>query len=94
MPYQVVRTIWLKDPKKESAQIARNPGDFLSDDDIAEIPERVRDRQLRSLVDSGKLRWVDSPGQKLKAAKKLVAADKKVKKVENNKKPGRPKKGD
>ena len=74
MPYEVVRTIWLKDPETASKQIARNPGDLLSPEDIAEIPERVRDRQLRSLVDSGKIRWIDSPEQKLKEARDVVEA--------------------
>ena len=80
MPYEVVRTIWLK------GNIARNPGNILSPGDLADIPERVRDRQLASLVDSGKLRWIDSPEQKLEEAKAVVEADKNA----NKKKPGRP----
>lgn len=74
MPYRVNRTIWLKDPEKESKQIARNPGDILSQEDLADIPERVRDRHLSSLVDSGKLTWVDSPQDRLATAKEIVAA--------------------
>jgi len=74
MPYQVVRTIYLKDPKQPGKQFARNPGDLLSPEDLAEIPERVRDRQLSALVDGGKLRWIDSPEQQLKDAKAVVEA--------------------
>lgn len=72
MPYEVVRTIWLKDPETASKQIARNPGDLLSQDDLDEIPDRVRERQLRSLVDGGRIKWIDSPEQKLADARQVV----------------------
>ena len=74
MPYQVIRTIWLKDPETASKQIARNPGDLLSQEDLDEIPDRVRERQLRSLVDGGKIKWIDSPEQKLADARQVVEA--------------------
>ena len=87
MPYRVLRTI------KLSGTLARSPGDIFTQDDIDEIPEKIRARRVQGLLDKGRIIWEDDPVQKLKDAKTLVKAAKEIEKEEkdkNKKKPGRP----
>ncbi len=78
--YRVLRTIRLE------KNLARSPGDELTQDDIDEIPVKIRARRVQGLLDRGKIIWEDDPKQKLKDAKKLILADKRVKKEAKEKK--------
>jgi hypothetical protein len=80
MAYKVVKTFWLKQG------IARKPGDWLSQEDIEEIPEKIRPRRLQSMLGQGMIIIEDLPEEKLEQAKKTIAE------LEPKKKPGRPKK--
>ena len=46
-------------------------GDYITDDDIAELPEKIRDRRVASLISIGRMVAVDVTPEMLAEQRKL-----------------------